>query len=383
MAAVASEAATELLGLARELERRDVVVADELAAVAALAERAGAVRGEAERVRVALERLPEERESLAGRRQVAEQEHADATAGLAAARARVAALEASRRRRVEELERAEKEAATAGEAVDDARSRVERLEALETELLAEEERLGAEGERLAAEADALAGEIRSRASVAESTTREPGAGLAALEEWGSQTRSALFVARGTLEQERERIVVEANALGSAVLGEQLGGSSVDARPATPRSRAGRHSSTDVGHRHLRGTASRPGSGRARLRRGTRSVRRTRPGSRSAPPGAARTRRRTSERALSSGRPSRVASGTARWRARHSVTPSRRSPPRCTASCASTTTASTARSPRSSPYARSWSDRQTDGSRYASPRRGKATPSVSLPAPVNA
>ena len=226
MAAVASEAATELLVLARELERRDVVVADELGAVAALAERAGAVRGEAERVRVALERLPEERESLAGRRQVAEQEHADAMAGLAAARARVAALEASRRRRVEELERAEKEAATAGEAVDDARSRVERLEALETQLLAEEERLGAEGERLGAEADALAGEIRSRASVAESTTREPGAGLAALEEWGSQTRSALFVARGTLEQERERIVVEANALGSAVLGEQLGGSSV-------------------------------------------------------------------------------------------------------------------------------------------------------------
>ena len=47
-----------------------------------------------------------------------------------------------------------------------------------------------------------------------------------VEEWGARVRSALFVARGTLETERERIVVEANALGTAVLGETLGGSSV-------------------------------------------------------------------------------------------------------------------------------------------------------------
>ena len=53
----------------------------------------------------------------------------------------------------------------------------------------------------------------------------PGETLESVEEWGAHVRSVLFVARGTLEQERERIVVEANALGSAVLGEQLGGSS--------------------------------------------------------------------------------------------------------------------------------------------------------------
>ncbi len=39
-------------------------------------------------------------------------------------------------------------------------------------------------------------------------------------------RSALLVARGSLEAERERIVVEANALGAAVLGESLGARSV-------------------------------------------------------------------------------------------------------------------------------------------------------------
>ena len=47
-----------------------------------------------------------------------------------------------------------------------------------------------------------------------------------LEEWGARVRSALFVARGTLETERERVVTEANALGTAVLGESLGASSV-------------------------------------------------------------------------------------------------------------------------------------------------------------
>ena len=62
--------------------------------------------------------------------------------------------------------------------------------------------------------------------IAESARGDPGSDLDDVEEWGARVRSALFVARGTLETERERIVVEANALGTAVLGETLGGSSV-------------------------------------------------------------------------------------------------------------------------------------------------------------
>ena len=71
--------------------------------------------------------------------------------------------------------------------------------------------------------------IRSRSvsSVPRATnSAEPGATLDDIEEWGARVRSALFVARGTLETERERIVIEANALGTAVLGENLGGTSV-------------------------------------------------------------------------------------------------------------------------------------------------------------
>ena len=60
----------------------------------------------------------------------------------------------------------------------------------------------------------------------DSARDEPGDTLADVEEWGARVRAGLFVAQGTLETERERIVAEANALGTAVLGEDLGGSSV-------------------------------------------------------------------------------------------------------------------------------------------------------------
>jgi hypothetical protein len=55
---------------------------------------------------------------------------------------------------------------------------------------------------------------------------EPGTTLAELEDWAGRARAALFVARGTLETERERIVAEANALGAAVTGEPAAGTSV-------------------------------------------------------------------------------------------------------------------------------------------------------------
>ena len=71
----------------------------------------------------------------------------------------------------------------------------------------------------------VAGDIARLERLSESARTDPGQTLDSVEDWGARVRSALFVARGTLEQERERIVVEANALGSAVLGEPLGGSS--------------------------------------------------------------------------------------------------------------------------------------------------------------
>jgi chromosome segregation ATPase len=225
MAGVATDAAS-LLALAAELERRDEAVARELDTARLLAERAGAVRARAAEVREALKGVPGRLDELSHRRHEAQGEEADALAQLELAESRLAGLEAARRQRAEEIDRARSEVSTARDSLADARAHVERLRALESELHAEARSLAAEGDALARAAAEVATDIRAFERVTEAARREPGATLAELEDWGGQVRSALFVARGTLETERERIFVEANALGSSVLGETLGASSV-------------------------------------------------------------------------------------------------------------------------------------------------------------
>ncbi|RDI75311.1 hypothetical protein Gocc_1109 [Gaiella occulta] len=62
--------------------------------------------------------------------------------------------------------------------------------------------------------------------MSESGRADPGGSLPEVEEWGARAHAALFVVRDGLEAERERIVSEAAALASAVLGEQVAGASV-------------------------------------------------------------------------------------------------------------------------------------------------------------
>jgi chromosome segregation ATPase len=184
------------------------------------------VRSRAAEVRDALARLPHELDELERRRAEAESAGTTAALELAQAESRVASLESGRRRRTDELERARSEAATARLALDDIRTQLERLAANEDRLRADEAALTLEVERLVPEAGEVAGGLVEMERLAEGARRPPGATLDDLEQWGAQVRSALFVVRGTLETERERVVVEANALGSAVLGESLGASSV-------------------------------------------------------------------------------------------------------------------------------------------------------------
>jgi chromosome segregation ATPase len=216
----------EVLAHATALERRDELVARELDEVRTLAERADGVRTRAAEVREGLDRVPSELDELRLRRAQGEADADAARSRLDGAEARLGELEASRRRREDAIDRARSEVATARDALDDAVANLERLAEREDRLLEEKESLEAEGGRLVRDAAEIAGELRALERIAEAAGREPGDTLADVEEWGGQARSALFVARGTLETERERIVVEANALGSAVLGEQLGASSV-------------------------------------------------------------------------------------------------------------------------------------------------------------
>jgi chromosome segregation ATPase len=216
----------DALAHAAELDRRDTEIANELEVVRDLEERVGAIRGRAGGVRQALERVPLEREDLDRRRIEADEAVTAAHADVDRTESRVASLEAGRRKRDDELGRARKEAATARDALADAVAVRARVDELESALAEEERALLAEREALAGAAELVAEGVRDVGRVTESAGRAPGTSLADLDDWGGRVRSALFVARGTLEAERERVVLEANALGTAVLGEQLGASSV-------------------------------------------------------------------------------------------------------------------------------------------------------------
>jgi len=223
---VAGTSREELISHAAELERRDADVAAELGVLTDVAERAGSLRARAAEIHAALERLPDELDELARRKDAARDEADKAQAELTRAEERVAALSRSRRRKQDGLDRAEREASTARDLLDDTWAEIERLGVRAGALRASERELHTEAEMLAGVAKTIAAALVRIRRISETPGMEPGATLAELEEWGLLVRSAVLVARGTLEAERERIVVEANALASGALGESLGASSV-------------------------------------------------------------------------------------------------------------------------------------------------------------
>ena len=223
---MAAAPADAVLAHVAELQRRDEELAGQIEGVRALEERVGAVRARATFVGEALERIPLEREEVARRRRDADAAVETAAAELERASSRLATLESSRRRSTDELERARKEDATAREALSDAAAARARLGEREETLTEEESALRAERGELGQAAVGIASELEGISRVTAAARVAPGETLAELDDWGGRVRSALFVVRGTLEAERERVVVEANALGASVLGEELGASGV-------------------------------------------------------------------------------------------------------------------------------------------------------------
>jgi chromosome segregation ATPase len=216
----------ELIDAVAELDERDRRMAERIASVTGLADGVERVRSEAARLGGALASLPDERSVIARSRETALRAERVARDDLEAAERRLDAVERRRRPGEEELARVRSEARTAREQLSDAEHRIERLRTSEQQLDAAEQTLSAEARELAAEAARLADAVAAEPRVASAGSVTPDADLAAVAEWASRERAALFVARGTLETERERIVAEANALGAAVLGEQPPGSSV-------------------------------------------------------------------------------------------------------------------------------------------------------------
>ena len=166
--------------------------------------------------------------------EIAELDRREAAAADAAVAAAGALADAERRvREVETRPRsddarvvAERDLEAAQERVADAAAGVERLVREHEELVASAAAARAEAGTLTADAQRVAEALQALPRVSQSGREAPGRDLARLDEWASRVRAALFVVRGQLEGERDRLVREANELGSVALGEQISGSSV-------------------------------------------------------------------------------------------------------------------------------------------------------------
>lgn len=223
---MSSDRAGELVAYARDLEARDEDVARRIEELGQLLTNVDGIRARSERIRLALEELPGE----IGRAEnaVVEAQAREAAARREAAEAERELGDVQRSRRASEetrtaAERALRRASVlAADAAEGVARQEERLRLVRSDQAA----LWAEAEGLAVEARAVARDVGELPRLSESGRKVPGASLPEIEEWAARAHSAMFVVRGGLEAERERIVHEANALATAELGEQVAGSSV-------------------------------------------------------------------------------------------------------------------------------------------------------------
>lgn len=215
-----------VLALAAEIERRDAEVAATLESVSDLSSRADEIRGRAERLGRFLDTAPAELAALDRFEAQARDSLAEAVEALAAAESRMATVLAGRRVSPAARLDAEHEVERSREAAADAATRLERLGRERAAHVDAETAARAAAATLRNEADDVVSRLADVPRVSGSGREAPGRGLAGLSEWGGRVHAALFVVRGQLEAERERLVREANELGGAVLGEQLAGSSI-------------------------------------------------------------------------------------------------------------------------------------------------------------
>jgi chromosome segregation ATPase len=188
-----------VLAAVQELEQRDAAVAAAIEAVTAVERSLEELRARAAEAAEELARLPGDRARVAEAREAAARAVDEARAELGAAdEERGAAAQRA-------LELAEAQAAEAAAAV----SAVERRAAA----------AAVERDRVDDEARLVSDRLSALERIHE--VEPPSAGLAGALDWTSRARAAVFVARSGLEQERERIVREAEELGAALLGEQV------------------------------------------------------------------------------------------------------------------------------------------------------------------
>lgn len=215
-----------LLALAVDLERRDAAAAAALEQLGGLARRADELGERATEVHAFLDAYPGRLADLDRLAAEARDERAAADAELADADQAVAAAEKAGRRREEVRREAARRLARAEQNAADAAARVEWLATEADRLRAAEADALASVPELVEDARAVSRDVTSLPRVSASGREAPEGTLEALPDWAARVHAALFVVRSQLESERERVVREANELGTSVLGEQTAGASV-------------------------------------------------------------------------------------------------------------------------------------------------------------
>jgi chromosome segregation ATPase len=216
----------DVLRLARELEHRDADVAERLDSVEGLLQEVDGLRARAAATREAIEAIPEQVRHAERAAATARERQSIAAATLADAEHRLAEVSRSRRSNHEAREAAERALRRAKVASSDTEQTVRRMVRSIEDLAASELALRAEGERIEVEAKTLAPVVAAVPRLSDSGTVVPEGTLEGACEWAARAHAALFVVRESLVSERERIVVEAGGLAAAVLGEDVGGTSV-------------------------------------------------------------------------------------------------------------------------------------------------------------
>ena len=212
------------LDFARDLERRDEALADSTAHVQSLLTAVEDARARAGELATELASAPDRERAASAA--VARAGETLAAAGADVEAARTARLDAEAAGDEGRLAAAREEE----ERADDVRRRAgERLARAQGEL--EEARWRAERAGLdAAELERRAQDLAARVAAVPRLSREgaapPGSGLAGVGAWASHARAALWVVRSGLQNERDRVVREANELASSALGEPLAATSV-------------------------------------------------------------------------------------------------------------------------------------------------------------
>lgn len=223
---MSSDRSGELIAYARGLELRDEDVASRIEDAGGVLRRVDDVRTRAEHIRIAHDAIPVEIERAEEAVFEAQAREADARREAADADRKLANVQSSKRAGEDARTAAERAVRRTNVLQVDAAEGVARQQERLRMILADHVALRAEADGLAVEARTVARDVAALPRLSESGRKDPGASLAEIEEWGARAHSAIFVVRGGLEIERERIVHEATALAASALGEQVAGASV-------------------------------------------------------------------------------------------------------------------------------------------------------------